>query len=78
MLRVLKRERETKERPVSVGVSYFERYKRKENKESCSTYALNSSLQRGNKNKKVYFVTRNNTLCGDVQNIQIQVTSESF
>ena len=54
MLRVLKHEIETKERSVSVGVPSFERHERKANKESYSTCGLNSSLQRGEKNKKVF------------------------
>ena len=54
MLRVLKHEIETKERSVSVGVPSFERHERKANKENYSTCGLNSSLQRGEKNKKVF------------------------
>ena len=53
MLGVLKHEVEAKEHSVSVGVSSFESHGRKVNKESYSTCALNSYLQRGNKNKKV-------------------------
>ena len=53
MLGVLKHEIEAKEHSVSVGVSSFESHGRKVNKESYSTCALNSYLQRGNKNKKV-------------------------
>ena len=40
MLRVLKHEIESKEQPVSVGVSSFERHEKKANKESYSTCAL--------------------------------------
>ena len=74
-----KTEIEAKEHFVPVGVSSFEKHARKANKESYSKCALNSFLQRYDKNKKVcVFVTQKNTLHADVVNIQIQVTNENF
>ena len=78
MLRVLKHEIEAKERFVSVGVFSFERHERKANKESYFKCALNSSLQKGDKNKFMYSVSQNNTLHGNVQNMQIQFANENF
>ena len=48
-----KTEIEAKEHFVPVGVSSFEKHARKANKESYSKCALNSFLQRCDKNKKV-------------------------
>ena len=50
MLRVLKHGIAAKERSVSVGVPSFEKHERKANYSTC---VLNSSLQRGGKNRKV-------------------------
>ena len=60
---LLKHEIEAKESSVSLGVSSFERHERKVNKESYSTCALNSSLQRGHKNKNafVFCISKQNT-----------------
>ena len=73
MFRVLKHEIEAKERSVSVGVSSFERHGRQVNKECLfRVWFLNSSLQNGSERKKAcVFCNSNNTLHGDVPNIQI-------
>ena len=69
LLHALKHEIEAKERSASVGLSSFEKHKRKANKESYSTCASNSFLQRSEKKRRfVYSVTQNNTLSVDVQN----------
>ena len=79
MFRVLKHEIEAKERSVSVGVSSFERRGDKWTKNVYFACDLNSSLQRGNERKKACgFCNSNNTLHGDVPNIQIWAASNKF